>query len=1151
MARKAKNKKQQTFNVYPYLGGYQHFMMGGSNLPKYEEEGETPETKQEKMQRLYKEQFGDRSKFNFAGGMGRLGLLGNAIQGTSSLVNTAKGALDKNSYTAGGKYSKFDLQGNLRFGRSSFTNTTDKNAMLHGDNLAKYMNMSKKEKEEWVASGGRNSDLWWSTDDMTYGKRNFMDRNENGLAKWDGTNFRVTQARNDMTLDPNTGLSLFTDKQKNKDGTFTHFNDDGTVNYNKSNATIYDNIEESSGPGGLYDVNATNMYFDFDKEGDNKLVSFDQNTNQTTTKTDAEGNVTTENSQVTGNTPYDPTSNYGNYSITETETESKQERLNREAQPGAKYGKELRGMLTRYDAGGVADDNLNDSTAYFDHERTDVPFYEHGGPHDEDETNYPDQVQLPGDIVDPADNFTFPTNDPYAFANGVGQGPINLQQLPEEITNFERPNFGARLKNFLQGNNDLNKPPTITDVESDKFIEGLGEKVDPDAPRVLDPTSQNDMQGVATEEEKDMGIDVNYGDTKGQKVFNKAKEISKTGAIGAGLDVLAKTSEVLVDNFAPLLSSFAEGQDQHEARLKQQGNSAETFAPMMEETAGTGNRGFYDANKGGYGDDLYGTGEIYGQVQQGKELMNEQPAPVDVSNYMQTDMDVLRFNKEHLDKQKSFLGDYKNGGDLPKAQRGVPKYLNPFKFKPANNVFFSAGSKTEPFTKINMLQTGANSLENNIGFLNFNYNNSLGPSVEMASVLEKYRNMNIGTALYDKAIKESITQGYPGLISGETLQNPEATIGIWKNFNIEMTNPNRTRMDKIRGRNQFVDAGDTDFNSLIVDGKYTGSPVRLTGLNKRGETKVSEFRSFFDELSAEDKMIYQMQAQKTGGFKWDMHSPLGRSVLNGFRTKKVIGDGQTFSEYNKMPLVIGGLLGAYSLLSGDNLDQDHEEAERKRLLKKAATEAGFSTIEEHQQFLNDTNSVSPVDSRKYNYYKDSSDDAFWKAGGQPGFWANVHAKRARGESPDKSKVSAKTAKRFNLKYGDEIKSVTNTDETLKLSDMPNTNGDYENQNWFTKANHGFSENMYNNAQNMNMNAAPAFGSLGKIVKTGQIVDYGKQAYDGIKNWINGESNNEIAGPPEGIKTMNTVKHGGEQEAEIDMDLYYELMKAGADIKILG
>ena len=44
----------------------------------------------------------------------------------------------------------------------------------------------------------------------------------------------------------------------------------------------------------------------------------------------------------------------------------------------------------------------------------------------------------------------------------------------------------------------------------------------------------------------------------------------------------------------------------------------------------------------------------------------------------------------------------------------------------------------------------------------------------------------------------------------------------------------------------------------------------------------------------------------------------------------------------------------------------------------------------------------------------------YKGGGQPGFWANVHAKRARGESPDKSKVSDKTAKRFNLQDGAEL-----------------------------------------------------------------------------------------------------------------------------------
>lgn len=1033
MARKAKNKKQQTFNVYPYLGGYQHFMMGGSNLPKYEEEGETPETNQEKMQRLYKEQFGDRSKFNFAGGMGRLGLLGNAMQGTSGLVNTVKGAFDKDSYTAGGKYSKFDEQGSLRFGRSSFTNTTNENAMLHGDNLAKYLNMSKKEKEEWVASGGRNSDLWWSTDDMTYGKRNYMDRNENGLAKWDGTNFRAVQARNALTLDPETGESLFTDKQKNKDGTFTHFNKDGTVNYFKTDATIYDNIEESSGPGGLYDVNATNLYFDFDKPGDNKLVSFDQNTNQTITKTDAEGNVTTEESQVTGNTPYDPTSSYGNYTTTETESESRQERLNREANcpggncnpPEARYGKELRGMLTRYDAGGVADDNLNDSTAYFEgYDKFDIPFYEHGGPHEEDETNYPGQVQLPENMSNPADNFTVPTNNPYSLP-GFNNEPVNIEAEPEEIRNFERPKLGARIKNFLEGNNDLNKPPTITDIESDEFIEELGEKVDPNAPRVLDPTSQNDMEGVATEEEKDMGIDVGYGDTKGQKIFNKAREITNTGAIGAGLDVLGKTSEVLVDNIVPLVSSFAEGQDQHEARLKQQGNSAETFAPMMEETAGTGNRGFYDVNKGGYGDDLYGTGEIYGQVQQGKELMNQQPTPIDVSKYMQMDMDVLRFNKEHLDKQKSFLGDYKNGGALPKYQavgqvsnaRKLFNYVNPFKFKPTDNLFFSAGSKTTPFTKINMLQTGDK--ETNIGFLNLKYDNPLGPSVEMNSVPEEFRKMGIATALYDKGVKQSIAQGYPGLISGETLDNPEATVSIWKNFNLEITNPNRTRMDKIRGRNQFVDAGDTDFNSLIVDGKYTGSPVRLTGLNKKGETKLSEFRSFYDQLGAEDKMIYQMNAKNVGGFKYDMHSPLGRSILNGFRTKKVIGDGKTFSEYNRQPLYLAGGLGAYSLMSGDNLDQEYEKKQREAYLKKEATEAGYDNTEDYIKFLNDTNSVSPTDAKKYKYYKDSVDDLY-KAGGQPGFWANVHAKRKRGESPDKSKVSAETAKRFNLKYGAEI-----------------------------------------------------------------------------------------------------------------------------------
>lgn len=1023
MARKSKNKKQQTFNVYPYLGGYQHFMRNGGALPKFEEQGETEETQQQKMERLYKEQFGDRNKYNYLGGLGRVGLLGNMIQGAGELGNTIGGAFKKESYDPGGKYSKFDQQGNLRFGRSSFTNTTDKNAMLHGDNLAKYMNMSKKEKEEWVESGGRNSDLWWSTDDMTFGKRNFMDRNEDGLAKWDGSNYRVAKARNEMFKNPDTDESLFSVKQKNKDGTFTYFNEDGTVNYNKEGQTQYDRIEESTGPGGLADVNAGIMNFDFDAEGDNKLVSFEQNTDQTITKTDPDGNVTTTENKVNGITPYDPNKVYGPYTEETTTTESRQERINRELEEKdgndetLRYGKELRGMLTKYDVGG-GDSADGYDTGYFDHDRYEVPFYEHGGPHEEGETNYPGQVQLPENMPNPLDNFTVPTNDPYAFANGTGQGPINLQQEPEEINNFEKPNFGTRIKNFLQGNNDLNKPPTEADVMTDDMVENIDKKVDPNAPRVLDPTSQNDMQGVATEEEKDMGIDVNYGDTKSQKVFNKAKEITKTGVIGAGLDIIGGASEFAVDKLAPFLSSFAEGQDRHEEKLKSRSRSAEDFAPMMEETAGTGNRGFYDVNKGGYGDDLYGTGEIYGQAQQGKELMNEQPTPVSINDYMKTNMDVLRFNKEHLDKQKSFLGQMKNGGQLPEYQGGgLFKYLNPFKFKMADNILFSAGSKTTPFTKINMLKT-ARGKEDNIGFLNLKYDNKLGTGVEMVSVPEEWRNHTIGTALYDRGVKESIKAGYPGLISGETLDNPEATVNIWKNFNLEMTNPNRTRMDKIKGRNQFIDAGDTDFNSLIVDGKYTGSPVRLTGLNKKGETKLSEFRSFFDELSAEDKMIYQMHAQKVGGFKWDMHSPLGRSVLNGFRTKKVIGDGRTTKDYNKMPLVLGGAGLGYMTLSGDGLDSELQENQKQLYLERRAEEEGV-TVEEFKKSIDDTSRIMKTDSKLYENYTKETDDLY-KAGGQPGFWANVHAKRARGESPDKSKVSAETAKRFNLKYGAEI-----------------------------------------------------------------------------------------------------------------------------------
>jgi hypothetical protein len=102
-------------------------------------------------------------------------------------------------------------------------------------------------------------------------------------------------------------------------------------------------------------------------------------------------------------------------------------------------------------------------------------------------------------------------------------------------------------------------------------------------------------------------------------------------------------------------------------------------------------------------------------------------------------------------------------------------------------------------------------------------------------------------------------------------------------------------------------------------------------------------------------------------------------------------------------------------------------------------------------------------------------------------------------------------------------------ETASIYDMSNKDGAYEDQNWFTKANHGFSENVFNNAQTMNMNAAPAFGGLGKAIKTGKILDYGKQAYDGIKNWMSETPNSKIAGSPEGTPSMNMGKYGGQTE----------------------
>lgn len=1297
MARKSKNKKQQTFNVYPYLGGYQHFMRNGGALPKFEDEGQVNVSASELYKKIrptntdqdypdtlkgavkeFNEHFGnrdDRSKYNTLGGLGRLGLLGNVVQGVNQGVKNVRTAFDKDSYTPGGKYSKFDETGALRFADVKLTNTTDQNALLHGENFSKYLGMSKKEREEWIESGGRNTDLWWSTDDLQYGKYNYMDRNEDGTPKFDGINYRQIKARNEMYKNPDTGESLFAIKNKNKDGTFTYFNPDGSIDYDKSTQTQYDLIEEGTGPGGLADVNAQTMIFDFDKEGENKLAAFSGFSEQTTTTgvcsdgaslteescVNAGGTWTTDTKteKVNPVTEYDPDTNFGNYTTTTTSEETRQQRLNREAQEGSgeddtlRYGAELRNMLTRYDAGGVADDNLNDSTAYWDKfDNPGDPVFEEGGENEniadckEPVSGCPDGQTWDAKACTCAGNpdDKKPDANPYGF--GSPQGPINITPgTPEDYNDSLIESIESKQ------NPDPNQPPEellIPGVDFDP-MENVNNFEVPNAPKPPDRTDQNVMEGQATEEQQNMGIDVSYGKGPIQKTYNKVREATNTGPLGAALDIYGGASAFAVDKLAPFLSSFAEGQDQHEAKLKQRSMSAEDFAPMMEETAGTGAKGFYDVNKGGYGDDLYGTGEIYGQVQEGKEIINQNPDLSGVLSYMPSDKDQLAFNKEHLAKQKEFLGAMKNGGQLPKYQalgqvsnaKKFLNYINPFKFKPTDNVFFSLGQTyKEPFTKINF-----NAGDDIAGFLNVNYRNKLGPSVEMVSVPEEYRNMGIATALYDKAIKETAigvnneaSAKYPGLISGETLDNPEATINIWKHFNLDVQNTDRTRMDKLRGKNKWKeDDGTTDFSSFIKDGKYEGPLVRLKGLNKKGETKVSEFRKFYDDLSAEDKIMYNMTAKNVGGTTWnDIHSPLGRYIANGFRTKNKIGDGKHFKDYNKLPLYLtfGGL--AYRGLSSDGLDNEVQEKERKRYLQQRAKEEGFKNADDFIKHLNDTTREMNLNSETYDYYKDSVDDLY-KRGGEyemPEYlrgggtasegavlcdaydkpidpekaWAadvNNNYKGPGGNN-DSNKVDRglfpfylggqlptyNDGGNWNLKgwlkgeqgfipdyKGESTKKTISENESVnKALDYTQTGltvagmQDYSGPiaagadllNSAISGTRAYaapegSEQRKIHTENMALNATSAIPGYGLASATTSLAK-DTAGYAGLTD-TNTSVSTQVADsmktPESNPITMKgnmdnkAAKFGGEQEAEIDMDLYYELIKAGADIKILG
>lgn len=1267
MPGKKKKKQEQTFNVYPYLGGYQHFMKTGGTLPKYREDGQVnlnqivrrikPTNKYqydrtfEGVTEEWKNNVGntdDRDKYNTLGGLGPMGLMANLFKGAGDLVGDVKGAFDKDSYKPGGKYSKFDADGALRYGKVNLTNTRDENALLHGENMAKYIGMSNKERKKLIESGDlRNTDLWWTPDEMTHGKWNWMDKNEEGLPQFDGVNYRVSKMRSEHYRNPDegtcsdpqytngadceanggvwTGDSLFGIKTKNKDGTFTYFHPDGTVDYDKSTQTQYDLIEEGKGEGGLRDINAQTMIFDFDKEGSNKLsgfTSYDEVTKTvsscsdgtSTTKEECEKNyaVWTEGQPTSGielqESEYDPNKIYGPYTKTEeVQGKSEQQKLNEKAledaenkDDGARYGRELR----KYTIGGAGQDDqaaggragdfegnfdvfennfktdyryggtlpkfqgpdkseikaykkafnkdydsnvskrdtewilqnlydqgfnsatdtiissgnatpftnaqknflaanirmnnaLNRSTTnttthpfqHGDHSYQAVSKKQEGGEEEEtiDEREkrlYEESlVQLPPTETEmrfdgPVANFNREYNDPTSAMNmpwaqpgsfGNPNKEIDLQ--PEPKSNWEEPNMVDKFKNWWKGDAHLNKDPGpdyANNAEFDASIEEINE-AHANNPRVLDPTNRTDMEGAAggftcsdgvstTREEceknggtwndpQDMGVDVSYGDGPIQSTWNKGKEFFNTGPVGAVKDVWASTSEFIVDKAAPFLEDIYNRNVNKQNEMFKRSISAEDVAPVMEETAGTGSKGFYDVNKGGYGDSLYGTGKVFGQVQQGKELMEPQSDLSGVVNYMDPEFNFLKYKDEYLDKQKMYLGKMKNGAELPKAQTGLTqpgrikqggqwvwngfkwmwdstKRWNPFAFNPIDNVFISRGKQPE-FTKINFTKTpvGGNPKEN-IAFLNIKDNSA----VEMVSVLNDYRKTGLGTYLYDVGIKSTQYGGnkYPGLISGETLDDPEATVNIWKYFDYDV-NEGALKSGKFKKDENFKPES-------ILDSDYNfNTRVKLRGLNASGEDKVRETKEFYENLGKDEGNLYQMEIDRVGG-NTDWHSPLWRGWQSGFTDQAAnvrIGNGsdiKTYYDYNKLPLItVPALLGlgAYNLFTtDDNIDTVEDKKKVDEWLLKKARENGFNNTEDYINHIQNSEKQSTQNNNVLKKYQDSLDFGIYKKGGQPGLWANIHAKRKRGgkkcKPGDDCYPSAKEWAKNTARYGYEL-----------------------------------------------------------------------------------------------------------------------------------
>ena len=288
MAKRKRNKKEQTFDVYPYLGGTQHFMIGGAT-PRLHKLQDGKEKKdgivEDKV--TYEKPTGYRqflTDYNVSpSSPSLLGQVGTTLSAGSDLLDQWGGVLDKDSYKPGGKYSKWGPDG-LRYGNISLTNTRDENALIDVENMMKYVDMNKKNKKNVISS-----DIWKTPDEMQRGHWDYMNLDKDGNPTFKGLDFEVSKRRSEEFTNPDkgtcskpefttgaeceanggtwTGDKLFGIKTRNEDGSFTYRDENGVpiTTGPGSEGTIYDQIEDKKGPGGLYDANADLLQFDFDK----------------------------------------------------------------------------------------------------------------------------------------------------------------------------------------------------------------------------------------------------------------------------------------------------------------------------------------------------------------------------------------------------------------------------------------------------------------------------------------------------------------------------------------------------------------------------------------------------------------------------------------------------------------------------------------------------------------------------------------------------------------------------------------------------------------------------------------------------------------------------------------------------------------------